>query len=66
MMIINQTKPVSACPTHDMVDMDTVDLDMSDMDIADMDMVGNGHGHGHSGNRSIGPLLGSTCQVHLV
>ena len=42
MMIINQTKPVSACPTHDMVDMDTVDLDMSDMDIADMDMVGNG------------------------
>ena len=47
----------------DMVDMDMVDMDMVDMDMADLIMdrykvVG--------GKGSIGPLLGPTCQVHLV
>ena len=58
----NQCQPVS--PTHDTGDMDTVDMymvdmDMADMDMADMDIV-------VLGNRSIGPSLGLTCQVHLV
>ena len=42
----------------DMVDMDMVDMNMVDMDMVDMDIM-------VPGNRSIGPLLGPTCQVHL-
>ena len=42
----------------DMVDMDIVDMDMADLIMDRYKVVG--------GKGSIGPLLGPTCQVHLV
>ena len=66
----------------DMVDMVLVDMEAVDMDVVDMDMVNNGHGEPTQRNLSPswirwttgspetvngnGPLLGPTCQVHLI